>query len=558
MKDVTNSTETKKVTKKKKMRWLYVPAFVGLAIYYYIALPPLHYASIDFWFFLLIISIVFLVIELVNDSFDAFSLLKSKKEIEIKITGKDIAKAFKTKRYKAVFLFWFVAIIIGGASYLVLSPVFFANKYANMINIETKDFAKDFPETDINQIPLVDRDTAERLGNRQLGALTDLVSQFEAASDYTQININSVPYRVSPLEYAGFFRWINNFQKGIPHYIKVHNVTGEVTLETPPQPIKYSYADLFNRDVLRQLRFKYPFTIFEHPTFEVDDEGVPYYIATTYSRNFFIREPEPKGVILLNAMTGETQRYDLADTPAWVDRVYSADLILHQLQMKGHYSGGFFNSLFAKNGVTQPTEGYNYLPIDDDLYLYTGITSVVSDESNIGFVLVNMRTKKAVMYPLTAAEEFSAMRSAEGSVQETEYTATFPLLINIGGKPLYILSLKDNEGLIKEYALIDAQNYQHVITASNVKTLIQNYALEHPVDDTDLLEATDLDELKGRIDEIQAVVADGETVYYFMLDGTVYTAALNLNNRLPFVESGDQVMFKATKNGQVVEFELAE
>lgn len=244
--------------------------------------------------------------------------------------------------------------------------------------------------------------------------------------------------------------------------------------------------------------------------------------------------------------------------PSWVDRVYSADLILHQLEMRGHYSGGYFNSLFAKNGVTQPTAGYNYLPMNDDLYLYTGITSVVADESNIGFVLVNMRTKESTMYPLTAAEEFSAMRSAEGSVQETEYTATFPLLINIGGRPMYILTLKDNGGLIKEYALVDAQNYQNVITASNVNTLMQNYALENPVDETAILEATDLEELEGQIEDIQAVVADGETVYYFMLDGTVYTAELALNKQLPFVESGDSVIFKAAENGQVIEFELAE
>ncbi|MBG9983089.1 hypothetical protein HZY86_08340 [Aerococcaceae bacterium DSM 111020] len=555
MKDVTNSTTKRKSSgKKHNIRWLYIPTLIGLAIYYYIVLPPIHYASPAFWMFLLIITAVILLIELMADGFDVVTQLTENKQPAWSFNFKNLK--IKGSKYAWMIGAWLILALVAGVSYLIFSPLFFADNYSEMIQVERKDFAEDFPETDLSQITLVDRDTAQRLGDRQLGALTDLVSQFEAADDYTQINIESVPYRVSPLEYAGFFKWLNNFRQGIPHYIKVHNVTGEVTLETPPQTIKYSDADLFHRDVLRRLRFEYPFSIFEQPSFEIDDEGNPYYIATTYTRNFFLREPEPSGVILLNAMTGETEDYDLDHIPDWVDRVYSADLILHQLQMKGHYSGGFWNALFAKNGVTQPTEGYNYLPMDDDLYLYTGITSVVADESNIGFMLVNMRTKDAVMYPLTAAEEFSAMRSAEGSVQETEYTATFPLLINIGGRPLYILTLKDNEGLIKEYALIDAQNYQNVITAPNVQLLMQNYALENPVDETAILEATDLEEIEGRIEEIQAVVADGETVYYFMIDGTVYQADLALNDYLPFVESGDSVIFKATENGEVIELNV--
>lgn len=554
MKDVTDSTkENKKKKRNWNMRWLYIPAVIGLLIYYYIALPPIHYASLQFWFFLFIITIVVVVIELLADG---HRMLKEYTSREFSVEGKQVIKSFGKKKYRLIFGFWVIVLIIGAGSYLILSPVFFAEDYASMIAVETKDFAEDFPETDLHQIPLVDRDTAARLGDRQLGALTDLVSQFEAAPDYTQININEVPYRVSPLEYAGFFKWLENFQQGIPHYIRVHNVTGEVAIETPPSPIKYSYDDLFNRYILRHLRFNYPFTIFDEPTFEVDDDGVPYYIATTYSRNFFLREPEPNGVILVNASTGETSEFPLDAIPEWVDRVYSARLILHQLEMRGHYSNGFWNSLFAKKGVTQPTEGYNYLPMEDDLYLYTGITSVVSDNSNIGFVLVNMRTKETVMYPLTAAEEFSAMRSAEGSVQETQYTATFPLLINIGGRPMYILTLKDNEGLIKEYALVDAQNYQDVITAPSVQLLMQQYALANPVDEEALLENTNIEELTGRIEDIEAVVSDGETVYYFMVDGSVYKASLELHDYLPFIEAGDEVVFRATEAGEVLEIDF--
>lgn len=552
MKDVTDTFQKKKKKQKKggkRVRSLYIVLAIALAIYYYVTLPPIHYAAIDFWFFVLLAIIGVVVIEVLADSSNFISELK---------TGdvKDVKWRSIPKKYLLLILplpiIWLVAMI----GNLVFSPFFFADSYATMIDIEQADFATEFPKTDLNQITLIDRDTATRLGNRHLGALTNLVSQFEAADDYTQINIDSYPYRVTPLEYAGFFKWLNNFGEGIPHYFKVDNVTGTVTVETPEQPIKYSYSDMFNRDVMRKLRFDNPFSLFQAPNFEVDDEGNPFYVATTYTRNFFLREPEANGLITLNAMTGETTNYTLDEVPTWVDRVHSSDLILHQLEMNGRYQGGYWNSLFSKQGVTEPTAGYNYLPIEDDLYLYTGITSVVSDESNIGFVLVNMRTKETHFYPLNAAEEFSAMQSAEGSVQETGYVATFPLLISIEGRAMYILSLKDSSGLIKEYALIDVQNYQKVYVESSVERLMLSYAEDNPINIDEIETEEELATINGQIEDIQAVVVEGNTIYYFMVDGSVYRANISLSEQLPFVEAGEDVQFTATENGIVREIEF--
>lgn len=550
MKDVTDTTgKTSKKIKgngSSKVRLLYVVLLIFLAIYYYVTLPPIHYVSPNFWMFVGIAVLGIIVIEILADGSEMVVNLKQGNVKEVRWRS-------IPKKYLALILplpiLWLVAMIAN----LIFSPFFFADSYASMIDITEADFTEEFPQSDLNQIPLVDRDTATRLGNRHLGALTNLVSQFEAADDYTQININSYPYRVTPLEYAGFFKWLNNFSEGIPHYLRVDNVTGEVNVETPEQPIKYSYSDMFNRDVMRKLRFSFPFALFETPNFEVDDEGNPFFIATTYTRNFFLREPEASGLITLNAMTGETEHYPLEEIPTWIDRVHSADLILHQLTMNGNYQGGYWNSLFAKQGVTEPTDGYNYLPIEDDLYLYTGITSVVSDESNIGFVLANLRTKETTFYPLTAAEEFSAMRSAEGSVQETGYTATFPLLISIEGRPMYILSLKDGSGLIKEYALIDVQNYQNVYVEPSVERLMLSYAADNPINVDEIETEEEIDTLTGQIESIQAVVVDGDTVYYFMVDGDVYRANVNLSDHLPFLEAGQVVDFTANENGIVRE-----
>lgn len=541
MKDVTNSIRNNRLFKKTKRNrlGLYTIWLVLMVIYYYIVLPPIHYASLEFWGFVLIGIVGLILFESIADGME-----EMKYDVII-----------RSKKYRRLLMIPLAVLVVGGLSYGILSPVFFSKQYSQMIQVVEKDFQNDFKESNVHEVPLIDRDTAQRLGDRKLGALTDLVSQFVAAPDYTQINISGEPYRVTPLEYAGFFKWLNNFRTGLPHYLKVDMVSGDVSVETPAQPIKYSYSDKFFRYVPRKLRFSYPFYIFGEPSFEIDDEGNPFYIATTYTRNFFIREPEANGAVLLNAMTGETEFYSLDETPTWIDRVHSAPLIMHQLNMRGKYTNGFWNSLFAKRGVTEPTQGYNYLPLEDDIYLYTGITSVVSDESNIGFVLVNMRTKEATMYPVTAAEEFSAMRSAEGSVQEKGYEATFPLLLNINGQPMYILSLKDGAGLIKAFALIDVQNYQKVWIDTSVDRLIQQYS-DSLGTNLEEIEELPSEEIEGKVELIQATVVDGDTVYYFMVDGKIYKANIKLNDQLPFVKEGAILKFDAISNGAVQKLEV--
>ena len=253
----------------------------------------------------------------------------------------------------------------------------------------------------------------------------------------------------------------------------------------------------------------------------------------------------------MNALTGESKYYNLQEIPKWVDRVYSAELILHQLEMNGKYKLGFWNTIFSKKGVTVPTKGYNYLPMNDDIYLYTGITSVASDNSNIGFVLVNTRTKEAKMYPVSAAEEFSAMSSAEGSVQETGYKATFPLLISLNGKPMYILSLKDGSGLIKKYALIDVENYQNVYVETSVGRLIQKYEQSAPTEQIGTESDDHLTSVTGKVQDIQGVVINGNTIYYLLVDDKVYRAPASIQNRLPFLQKEQQVEMQVTPHGEV-------
>lgn len=427
--------------------------------------------------------------------------------------------------------------------------LFNASRYRDLITISEGNFAEDISEISMSQIPVVDRDTASRLGNRKLGEMTELVSQFEVEEDYTQINYKGAPYRVTPLTYADPIKWIFNMSKGLPAYITVDMVTQETNLVWLESGMKYSPSEYFFRNIYRYLRFSYPTKMFDTVSFEIDDNGTPYWVAPTIAyRIGWWDGQDIDGAVLVNAITGESHYYPKDEVPQWIDQLYRSDLIISQLDDNGRFQNGYLNSIFGQKDVRRTTYGYNYLAIDDDVYLYTGMSSVTADQSNIGFVLVNLRTKDTTFYTVPGATEYSAMESAQGQVQHLQYTATFPLLLNISNRPTYFISLKDQAGLVKMYAFVDVEQYQIVGTGATVDEAKQAYRNALNLEEPEAEIASDSEEMTGTISDIQDVVISGNTIYYFMLTGsdTVYSASITTNERLPFLQPGEEVSFLFT------------
>ena len=528
---------------------------IFIATTWYIFLPPLNLTSWEFLFFLcghlLVVAILFGFGKGIN-LVKTVHVRHGKAEAALNLEG------FKINRLGKILLASIGGILLLAALVsLVTSSIFQAKNYANVVTVTEKDFTE-FPKTDTSKVPILDRSTAEKIGDRYLGSLTDKVSQYVAADTYTQLTIDGKPYRVTPLEYADPIKWFNNQAKGIGEYIKVDMVTGNADLVDLKTPIKYSDSEYFNRDVKRHLRLKYPTKIFKTPSFEVDDEGNPFYVATVYQKQFGLAVPRPVSVIILDATNGETKEYSLSDVPEWVDRVYPAEETIEQINYNGKYKDGFWNAMISKKNVTQTTKGYNYLSIGNDIYLYTGVTSANADESNLGFILENMRTGEITKYSLASATEESARESAEGAVQEKSYKATFPILINLNDKSLYIMGLKDNAGLVKEYALVDAVEYQNVIVATTVEELLSKYALVDAVEYQNVIVATTVEELlskyankndleidnettesiKGVVADLKSAVIKGDTVYFFKVDGKIYKVKASVSDDLPYLENG--------------------
>ncbi|MGE9834906.1 hypothetical protein [Streptococcus orisratti] len=536
---------------------------VVMAVSYLFFLPALNPLDVGFWFF---------VIEGLTLATFAVSLLAFgetiKRASSQKVPGTRLRKDVSiSSTYKKPLLY----ILSGIATILVLlaglnffnSRIFRAKSYANVIKVTEADFTKDFPETDISKLALLDRSSAKKIGDTYLGTI-DKVSQFGISDDYRQITIGKQPYRVSPLEYKNFWKWVSNRKEGIGYYVKVNQTTGKAELVKLRQPMKYSDSEYFFRDTLRYLRLKYPTTIFGEPSFEVDDEGNPYYVATTYKPKFLLSSKDPDGAILLNAVTGETKRYALNDVPKWVDRVFSASNVISRVDDYYTYQKGFWNTVFSQTGVKKTTDSYNYISIGSDIYLYTGITSATADSSNLGFILVNMRTRQVTNYKLASATESAAQESAEGEVQEKKYTATAPSLVKLSGKAYYLVSLKDDAGLIKAYALVDAEDYQQVTVNNDIEDLIAQFTDS----DTSVLSGASNTAsgekkkeaiiIQGTVEQLASQMISGSTVYYISSSGQIYKvkASDETTDALPFLKVGDSFSGQLEENHYLSHFKV--
>lgn len=429
---------------------------------------------------------------------------------------------------------------------IITSPIFNAKEYASRVAIEQTEFDV-INEVDFNKTPIIDRESTIALGDRVMGQMPELVSQFEVSDDYTQISYKDSVYRVTPLEYADTIKYFTNRQEGIPAYILVNSTTGEAELvklsDLGLDGMRYVPSAMFNENLMRKLQLTYPTEIFGEPSFEIDEEGHPWYICTTYTYKGIGNKLQVEGVVLFDPITGESTNYeDVLDAPTWIDRIYPESLITEEINNYGSLKDGFINSVFGQKNVFATSEGYNYLEKDGDIWIYSGITSVNSDSANLGFVLANLRTHETMKITSAGADEFSAMNSAEGEVKNYGYYSTFPLLVSVQGNPVYLVALKDNAGLIKMYAMVDAVDYQKVVTVSADEGL-ESLRKKFITASGNMVSASD--ETKSAtitVQEIQFYMIDNETKAYITDDqGHKYKAVLTNDNEnvLAFVKSQD-------------------
>ena len=516
---------------------LVVTLVVGF-LYFYVTLPAINLQSEEFYVFVGILCFVYSLCALLTSGAGLSIQANSKTSLIRAYAG------FVKKQCLPVGILFLLLLAVALIGQLVSLPIFRAADYRNLLTVSDGDFATAISEISFNEIPTLDENSAEYLSDRQMGTLSDMVSQYEYSFDSTQINYQGRPVRVAPIAYADLIKWFTNRDTGLSAYVMVDMVTQEATVVRLEEGMHYSFSEPLNRNIYRHLRFQYPTYLFGTPQFEINEEGHPYWIAPRIVKTIgLFGGADIKGAVLVDAVTGESQYYDVADVPTWVDNIYTPELISQQYDYYGTMVHGFLNSIFGQKDVTVTTWGSNYIAINDDVYMYTGVTSANADQSNLGFLLSNQRTKETHFYRAPGATESAAMASAEGEVQDLKYTATFPILLNISGQPTYFIPLMDATNLVKSYAMVNVAQYQIVVTGSTVSECEQTYI--RTLEQSGVVQAEDLPqtEVSGVIEEIRSAVLDGNTWYYIRLENShlFYAIQAKDDQNVVLLDVGDRV-----------------
>ena len=541
-------------------------ALLTAVIAYYFMLPPMNLGSYEFYIYWAVVLGSYVAATFVTSA--AFA--------------KPEYVPYARRRSIVPVVLALVLAVILGVGYLVSSPFFRAKSYSKILSIDNSEFSSAVSlidsMSDFNNVALIDKEAAETLADKTLGdfAALDLESQFELLDeDSTQINFRGSPYRIYPLQYGDLFKWFFNSvaggeYDGIPGYVRVNMNTQAAELITD-YDIKYSTAEHFSEYLERHLRFKYPTYIFGEMSFEIDEDGKPYWVVEHIKKTIgLVGGDDVAGIILVDAVSGEAKYYtaeqmSAADSEiAWIDQAYDSDLLVQQYNYFGKYNGGFWNSIIGQSGVKKASVGYSFLAIGDDVYLYTGVTSVTSDDSILGFFLINQRTKEAKFYNTTGATESAAQLSAQGKVSDKGWKASFPILLNIDGQATYFMALKDSANIVKSYAMVNVQQYNVVAIPDNESVDLRS-CLEKYIEDLGALSPAVIvnfnfdgsgisdggtsvpddgtKKVTGVITDIRSAVIGGNTYYYFELDstGTYYYVAASLSNRAALFNEGDYV-----------------
>ncbi|MCH5192097.1 MAG: CvpA family protein [Oscillospiraceae bacterium] len=560
----TTVVEPKGTTAKRVIISLVVTVIIAAAAYYFM-LPALNFKAIELYLYIAVVIIAFI---------GTFGLVSKA------YFRPEYMEYAKNKVKIPVILLLVLAVVIG-IGYLTGAVIFRAKAYHEIIKVENGNFAEDVAEIDFSSVPRLDKDSSNMIATRALGELSDYVSQFIVSDFSTQINYKGTPVRVQSLAYGDIFKWLKNTKNGIPAYIIIDMTTQKAEAVRLENPIKYSPAEHFNEYLIRHVRFSYPTLMLDYPSFEIDDDGNPYWVVPVLDKTIgLFGGTDVAGAVLVDAVTGDmtlistsldgktklkTDKFVTDSEYQWLDQVYSASILNQQYNYYGKYVNGFINSLIGQTDVKITSDGYNYLALNDDVYMYTGVTSISSDQSIIGFVLINQRTKEAKYYQVSGALENTARTSAQGKVQQYSYTATFPLLLNVSGEPTYFMALKDASQLVKMYAMVNVKQSTVVGVGSNLTECMENYASE--LDKSGVSVEIDMDsmgdenngdtentketvDVSGTVAEIRSVITGGETYFYIRLDesASYYKVAVGQAEKIVILNVGDSVTFTVAKD----------
>lgn len=445
--------------------------------------------------------------------------------------------------YKTGFVLLAILWVLYFGVTILSMPLFNYKAYRDQLGTPVvSEFNETVQPLALNQLPIVDKSLARELADKKVGENPGLGSQVVLGIPVIQ-KVNDKLVWVVPLEHSGFFKWLKNMDGSAGYIVVSASDVSDVTLVTDHK-IKYQANAYILDDLNRHVRL-FGGGLFKGLTdysFELDDDGVPYWVISTYQNRWLFNLPEATGVLTVNATTGETTHYTIDTLPEWVDRVQPEGFVMQQIQNQGTYVHGIFN--FSNQDKFRPSQGDIIIYNGARCYLFTGLTSVGSDESAIGFILVDMVTKESNIYQMSGATEMAAQSSAEGKVQQFGYRASFPMIINLDGQATYFMTLKDNAGLIKQYAFVSVSNYTNVGTGETIDSALRNYRQVQGTVNSNISEGQATSTIKGTVLRISSETMENTITYKLILEEQkdhIFTVSYELSNELSLTQPGDRV-----------------
>ena len=449
-----------------------------------------------------------------------------------------------------------VIFVVGG---VMSSRIINAKSYASVIgDVKQIEFSDLYSSDHLVEMSYVDKESAILAAEKKIGELDELSARFELdVAEFSQINYQGKMVRVAPFQYTDTIKKYLNFGDGVPYYTIVQtgegNLNAKAEIITLDEPMKYYPDAPLLYDLHRHVAMKHKFSYLDDWYFEIDDQGHPYWIVQAITKRVGIwGAKDMSGLIVVDAVTGETERYPLEEIPEWVDSVYPTDMLLRQASDYYSLKGGYWNSVFQQKGVmsVDSSEGdYNYVSIDDEIYIFTGIRPIKLDStSTTGLLFMNKRTGEAMELNLAGVSLTTAQNTVVGTIQEKAYNPTTPSLQNIGGYPTYVMSLKDNSGVVRGLGYVNYQDYTKSAVGDNQAVAEKAYL--NVMGSQSTLVPDDVETMKGTITDIRQVMIDGNTSYLFVLDhgDVIYNASLVLDERLAFIKEGSVIEFEAAAN----------
>ncbi|CEK38475.1 hypothetical protein [Paraclostridium sordellii] len=480
--------------------------------------------------------------------------------------GEKTSRAAKTNFTIAMALIAYIIVI----PFITSSPIIHSKAYRNLLgDVKESNFAKDVSPVSVNDIRLVDEEMAMKLGDKKIGEVPAIGSVSKLGKFHIQ-NIDGELYWVAPLVHRDIIKWVTNMS-GTSGYVMVSASNPQdvrLVQEVDGKPIKIVYQPdaYLHQDLRRHMYLKgYVNVGMTDFTLEIDDKGKPYWIVTLYENAVGYEGKNAIGIATVDTQSGEVKSYDIKDAPKWIDRIQPQEFVTEQINDWGTYINGFLNSVISEKGVLVATEGTSLVYGEDGKsYWYTGITSAGADDSTIGFMLVDTRTKEAKLYKQPGATETAAMVSATGKVQEKNYDATFPVMYNILGKPTYVMSLKDKAGLVKMVAFVSVEDFNIVGIGDTKEEALRSYREQLKSKGNNVQVENDNTKVvkTGTVKRISSDVIDGNTSYYFTLEGindSIFIVSSKVSHEVPLTKEGDSIKISYDKehkgNIDILEFD---